>query len=131
MVTATSLMLLSFTSSLGKVGNFSELTPALHRSGLVAMGTSALLIWVGRLSCGLLPAIRSKKARIAASISCVAPTLVVWFGLFYSYLPHHSFTISESVVVILWGFVVPGAASIGLNWGIETAAWRKAALVDS
>jgi hypothetical protein len=128
-------LLLTFSSLFPlAVGNqvfYSEMTSGQKISSLAAVVTFSLLAWGGRLSCGIFPVIRARRIRSAVTNSCCVLMALWWIVLFNIILPRHDFARGQLLVTILWGFITPAGAVIGLALGIGNAARKKAAMTGS
>jgi hypothetical protein len=105
-------------------GGFEQLTPRQQMSGVAATVIFSVFVWSGRLGYRLLPVIHTKLVRSAL---CLAPIIFWWITFFRVIVPHYDFTIGQFVVMILWGFITPSGAFLGLVWGLETAAHKSRA----
>jgi hypothetical protein len=113
-----------------KIGNCSALTSGQQMSDLAALATLPLLVWGGRLGCGMFPAIRAKRIRDAIVYSCSVPALL-WLIVFANViLPRYDFTLGQLQVAISWGVFTPLGALVGLTLGIENAAREKIEKAD-
>jgi hypothetical protein len=128
------VLLLAFSSLfplvVGRQVFYSEMTPGQKTSGLAAVVTFSLLVWSGRLSCGMFPVIRARRIRSAVTNSCCVLMMLWWIVLFNIILPRHDFAAGQLLVTILWGFITPAGAVIGLALGIGNAARKKTAISD-
>jgi hypothetical protein len=107
-----------------KLGVFSDITPAEQASGLAAVGAMVLFGCGGLLAYRLFPVIPNKKVRGAI---CVSGGVLasVWIMLFcHLILLHADFTLSQMLVAVLWGFLMPWGIVCGLVGGLEKAAWE-------
>ena len=127
---ATILVPLLFGGIVLKRASFIDMTAAEELSSLAALAAFSLLAWSGRLGHRLLPVIQNRRIRDAIRISCCVP-LPLWWIVFLNFIvPRHDFTMGEFLVAFTWAFFTPAGACIGLNWGIETAARKNAAIAD-
>ena len=128
------ILLLAFSSLfplvVGRQVFYSEMTPGQKISGLAAVVTFSLLAWGGRLGCGMFPVIRARRIRSAVTNSCCVLMMLWWIVLFNIILPRHDFATGQLLVTILWGFITPAGAVIGLALGIGNAARKKTATSD-
>jgi len=114
-----------------KPGYLADLTPGQQTSSVAAVALFVLLAWSGRLGCKLLPLIRAKRTRDIATVFCAAPVLLWWIIFMNCIVPRHDFDMGQLTVVILWGFITPAGAVLGLSWGIEAAARNESAAFAS
>ena len=128
------ILLLAFSSLfplvVGRQVFYSEMTPGQKISGLAAAVVFSLLAWGGRLGCGIFPVIRARRIRSAVTNSCCVLMMLWWIVLFNIILPRHDFAAGQLLVTILWGFITPAGAVIGLALGIGNAARKKTATSD-
>jgi hypothetical protein len=129
------ILLLAFSSLfplvVGRQVFYSEMTPGQKISGLAAAVVFSLLAWGGRLGCGIFPVIRARRIRSAVTNSCCVLMVLWWIVLFNIILPRHDFATGQLLVTILWGFIAPGGALIGLTLGFEAAARKKVAMTGA
>ncbi len=128
---ATILVPLLFGGIVLKRASFIDMTAAEQLSCLAALAAFSLLAWSGRLGHQLLPLIQNRRIRDAILLSCCGPLMLWWVIFFRLIVPHHDFTMGEFLVAFTWAFFTPAGASIGLHWGIETAARKKVACAGS
>jgi hypothetical protein len=110
-----------------KVGNFSQLTFAQQLSALASLAVFYLMIWCGKSSYTIFPAFRGRRMQKALPGLSMAALMFWWTILFYLILPHCEFDLSHLLLAILWGFVMPAGALVGLMQGIEIPARNKTA----
>ena len=105
-----------------KLGYSSQLTSGQQTSSLGAVALFSLLVWGGRLCCGMLPVIRARRIRDAILfVGCV--TAMLWWIIFLKIIaPGYGFTKGQFIVAFLWAYLTPGGALIGWASAIETAA---------
>ena len=110
----------------------SEMNFGQRMSGLAAMATSFLLVAGGRLSHRVFPVIRVRRTRTAISLVLGCAPGIVWFLLFARFfLASHEFPFGEWLAAALWAGAPPLGLSLGLIWGIETAARKRFARAGS
>jgi hypothetical protein len=102
-----------------RVGNFSELTLAQEMSSFAALAVFYLMIWCGRASQRIFPAWRARRMSKVVPVLSMAVLLLWWIAFFNLILMRYNFDISHLMVAIVWGFVAPTGAMMGLNLGIE------------
>lgn len=122
---ATILVPLLFGGIVLKRASFIDMTAAEKLSSLAALAAFSLLAWSGRLGHRLLPVIQNRRIRDAILFSCCVPLMLWWVVFFRLIVPRHDFTMGEFLVAFTWAFFTPAGASIGLHWGIETAARKE------
>jgi hypothetical protein len=129
------ILLLAFSSLfpfvVGRQVFYSEMTPGQKISGLAAVVVFSLLAWGGRLGCGIFPVIRARRIRSAVTNACCVLMMLWWIVLFNIILPRHDFAAGQLLVTILWGFITPAGAVIGLALGIGNVVRKKAAMTGS
>jgi hypothetical protein len=109
----------------------SELDSRQRLSGLAAVAVMILLAGLGQWSHGFFPAILNQRVRDAIVISACA-LIVLWLAvLAYVVLPHVDFTLSQFVVAVVWGLALMTGGLWGFIGGLEKAAWKKTATIDS
>jgi len=128
---ATILVPLLFGGIVLKRASFIDMTAAQQLSCLAALAAFSLLAWSGRLGHRFLPVIQNRRIRDAILFSCCVPLMLWWVVFFRLIVPRHDFTMGEFLVAFTWAFFTPAGASIGLHWGIETAARKKVARAGS
>jgi hypothetical protein len=109
----------------------SAMTSAEQMSSFAAIAIFSLLIWGGRLGYGIFPAIRAKRIRDGILYSCCVPMMLWWIIFLRVIVPRYDFTMGQFMVAFSWGFLVPAGVCLGLVWGIEAAARKKAAMTGS
>jgi hypothetical protein len=127
----TGLFPILIGSAMFSKAGFSLMTPGQQISGLAAAVIFSSLAWTGRLGYRMFPVIQTKRIRNAILCSCGVPVPLWWIVFLKLLVPHYDFTMGQFLVTFLWAFLTPAGAFIGLNWGIETAARKKTALVNS
>jgi hypothetical protein len=127
----TILVPLLFGSIVLKRASVIDMTAAEQLSCLAALAAFSLLAWSGRLGHRLLPVMRTRRIRDVILCVCFGSLILWWLVFFRLIVPHHEFTMGEFLVTFIWAFFTPAGACLGLHWGIETAAWKKAARAGS
>jgi hypothetical protein len=130
-VAVTTVIPIFIGSTIFSKHGFSEMTPGQQISGLAALATFTLTAWSGRWCHRLFPAIQNKRIRDIILFLCAVPLGFWWIAFFNFILPRYDFTMGQLVVTILWAYIAPAGTFIGLHWGIETAARKKAAMTGS
>jgi hypothetical protein len=105
-----------------RVGNFSQLTLAQQISALAALAVFYLMIWCGRASRKIFPALRARRMSKVVPVLSMTVLLLWWIVFFNLILMYYEFDISHLMLAIVWGFVAPTGAMMGLNLGIEIPA---------
>ncbi|MGZ4964596.1 MAG: permease prefix domain 1-containing protein [Limisphaerales bacterium] len=88
-----------------------------------ALVTFLVLPWIGRMGYRFFPIIRSKRTKGIITGSGGALIALWWIVLFNFILPGHDK--SGLFVILLWGFVAPTGALVGLALGLEAAARKN------
>lgn len=114
-----------------KLGNVSLLTSGQQMSCWLAIATNCLLIGGGRLGYGIFPVIHSNRIRFAIDCGCWLLLILWWTISALIILPRSYLTMGQLLVAVFWGFMTPWGAVAGISWGFQTAARKKAALLDS
>ncbi len=127
---ATILVPLLFGGIVLKRARFIDMTAAEELSGLAALAAFSLLAWSGRLGHRFLPVIQNRRIRDAIFCACFGSLMLWWVVFFNLIVPRHNFTMGEFLVAFMWAFFTPAGACLGLHWGIETAAWKNAAVAE-
>jgi hypothetical protein len=123
-VCACGISIFIITCLLFRIGSCSEITSVQQMSGLAAVALTHLLAWGGRAGQRLFPAVRDRKVSNAICFSGCGLLALWWAIFFFVVLPRFDFTISQLVVAIVWGFVTPVGAFVGLATGLEKALRR-------
>ena len=95
-------------------------------SGLAAIGTSMLLVFVIGLNFRRFPLIRDRRMRTAVGfISGIVPA-AIWAAVAAQFLlVGHEFPFGKWLASVLWTTCPPLAVCLGLILGFETAARKK------
>jgi len=91
--------------------------------GWAALVTFLVLPWIGCLGYRFFPIIRSKRTRDIIIGSGGVLIALWWIVMFNFILSGHD--MGGILVIILWGFVAPVGALMGLALGLETAARKN------
>ena len=83
------------------------------------------LVVGGRLGYRLFPVISSKRIREAIGVSGGIGFVAYLFYFVYFSLPRHDYTVDQVAVAVLWNMMLPIGIFIGIDQGIQTAAWKK------
>jgi len=109
----------------------SELTSGQRMSGLAAVATTVLFVYIGHLGYRLFPVILNWRARLITGLSGYL-LYVLWVVVFvHIILPRLDFTVSQLFMAICWASTVPLGFLDGIILGLEKAAVKKTAMADS
>jgi hypothetical protein len=111
-----------------KLGSCSEMTVAQQISAMAALAVFYLMIWCGQASHRIFPALRAPRVKKVVPVLSIAVLPLWWVVFFNLILPHYNLDMSHLILAILWRFVTPTGAMMGLNLGIEMPARKNAAV---
>ena len=106
-----------------QLGHMHDMTFSQLMLGWAALATFLVLPWIGGLGNKFFPIIRSKRTRDVIIGSGGALIALWWIAMFNFILPDHD--MNGLFVILLWGFVAPVGALLGLALGLETATRKK------
>ncbi len=102
-----------------------ELTSGQRMSGLAAVATTVLFIYLGHWGGRLFPVIPNRRVRLITGLSGNL-LYVLWVFVFvYVVLPRLDFIASQLFMAICWAWTVPLGVLGGLILGLEKAALQK------
>ena len=93
---------------------------------LAALVAFSGLAWAGRLGHSAFPAVTNRYRRIAIGASATLLVAAWWFLFLRVVLPRYDFTVAQFFTAFTCAWFPPGGAWVGLYWGMETAARKRA-----